>query len=119
MVMDICDNNKFMTDFTKIGHWSFIGGLVLAVLAAFVKIPYLALILFVLGLVVGFLNIKEKESAPFLISVIALLVIGVAGLQLGQLTPAVFGISNNFIAFISAAGLVVAVKRVLALGPTG
>jgi len=113
-----------MTDFTKIdlikiGRWSFVGGLALAVLAAFVQIPYLALILFVLGLVVGFLNIKEKESAPFLISVIALLVIGVAGFQLGQLTPLISGILNNFIAFISAAGLVVAIKQLLALGPAG
>lgn len=108
-----------MTDFTKIGHWSFIGGLVLAALAAFVQVPNLALILFALGLVVGFLNIKEKENVPFLISVIALLVIGVAGLQLGQLTPTVSGILNNFIAFISAAGLVVAIKQVLVIGPTG
>ena len=108
-----------MKNFTKIGHWSFIGGLVLAVLAAFVKMPYLASILFVLGLVVGFLNVKEKESTPFLISVIALLVIGVAGLQLGQLTPAVSGILLNFIAFVSAAGLVVAIKQALVIGPTG
>lgn len=106
-----------MTDFVKIGRWSFIGGLVLSVLAAFVQVSYLALILFVLGLVVGFLNIKEKESVPFLVSVIALLVIGVAGLQLGQLTPTVSGILNNFITFISAAGLVVAIKQVLAVGP--
>ena len=108
-----------MTNFTKIGHWSFIGGLVLAVLAAFVHVPYLVLILFVLGLVVGFLNIKEKEGVPFLISVMALLVIGVAGLQLGQLTPAISGIFNNFIAFISAAGLVVAIKQVLVVGSAG
>lgn len=108
-----------MTDFTKIGRWSFIGGLVLAVLAAFIQVPSLALILFVLGLAVGFLNIKEKESASFLISVIALLVIGVAGLQLGQLTPVISGIFTNFIAFISAAGLVVAIKQVLAVGQAG
>ena len=108
-----------MKNFTKIGHWSFIGGLALAALAAFVQAPYLALVLFILGLVVGFLNIKEKESAPFLISVIALLVIGVAGLQLDQLIPVISGIFNNFIAFISAAGLVVAIKQVLDVGPTG
>ena len=92
----------------------------LAALAAFVQAPYFALILFVLGLVVGFLNIKEKKSASFLISVIALLVIGVAGLQLGQLIPLVVSvILNNFIAFISAAGLVVAVKQVLDIGSSG
>lgn len=111
--------NFIKINLTKIGHWSFIGGLILAVLAVFVQAPYLALILFVLGLVVGFLNIKEKESAPFLISVIALLVIGAAGLQLGQLTPVISSILNNFIAFISATGLVVAIKQVLVVGQAG
>lgn len=108
-----------MTDFTKIGHWSFIGGLILTVLAAFIQVPYLALILFLLGLVVGFLNIKEKESITFLISVIALLVIGVAVMQnaqLGQVAPFIETILNNFIAFVGAAGLVVAIKQVLVVG---
>lgn len=108
-----------MTNFTKIGHWSFIGGLVLAVLAAFIQVPYLALILFILGLAVGFLNIKEKESTPFLIAVIALLVIGVAILQnaqLGQATPFLEVVFNNFTAFVAAAGLVVAIKQVLVVG---
>ena len=111
-----------MTDFTnltKIGHWSFIGGLALAVLAAFIQVPYLASILFFLGLVVGFLNIKEKENSAFLIAVIALLVMGVAALQnaqLGQIAPLIKAILNNFTAFVAAAGLVVAIKQVLVVG---
>lgn len=110
-----------MTNLTKIGYWSFIGGLILAVLAAFVQMPYLAFILFLLGLVVGFLNIKERESITFLVAVIALLVIGVAILQnaqLGQVTPILKTILNNFIAFVAAAGLVVAIKQVLVVGQT-
>lgn len=102
---------------TKIGHWSFLGGLALSVFAGFIQIPSLPLILFVLGLVVGFLNIKEKESVPFLVSVTALLVIGVAGLQLGIFTGAATQILNNFIAFAAAAGIVVAIKQILAAAP--
>lgn len=102
---------------TKIGHWSFLGGLVLSVLAGFIQIPSFPLILFILGLVVGFLNIKERESVPFLISVIALLMMGVAGLQLGTLTGTVAPIFNNFIAFVAAAGIVVAIKQILAVAP--
>lgn len=100
---------------TLVGRWALIGGIVLAVLAAFTEIPYLSVLLFVLGLIVGFLNIKEKESTSFLVAVIALLVIGLSSLQLGDLTPTVTAILENFLAFVSAAGLIVALKQVLAV----
>ena len=104
---------------TTIGHWALIVGILVAVLAGFTKIPALPTILFILGLIVGFLNIREKENTPFLVAVIALLLIGVAGLQLGELTPIVVSILNNFIAFVAAAGLVAALKQVIAMvGPT-
>lgn len=99
---------------TKVGHWALVAGLALSVLAVFAAIPNVILYLFFLGLVVGFLNVREKESTAFLIAVVALLAIGVAGLQLGQLTPLVTAILNNFLAFVSAAALVVAIKQILA-----
>ncbi|MFC1613086.1 hypothetical protein ACFL23_02020 [Patescibacteria group bacterium] len=103
------------TNLTTIGHWALIGGVILTVLAGFTAIPYLLTILFVLGLIVGFLNIKEKESTPFLIAVITLLLIGVSGLQLGKLTQIVVPILENLVAFVAAAGLVVALKQVIVL----
>jgi len=105
----------FKYDITTTGHWALIIGIILAVIAGFTVIPALPVILFVLGLIVGLLNIKEKESTPFLVAAIALLLIGVAGLQLGGLTPIVASILNNFIAFMAAAALVVAIKQVLAV----
>ena len=103
-------------DLTRIGRWAFLGGLVLAILAGFTAVPYLAVLLFVLGLIVGFLNIKEKESTRFLVAVITLLLVGVVSLEFGKLTPVVTPILNSFIAFVSAAGLVVAIKQVLTTG---
>ena len=97
-----------------IGRWALLIGIILAIIAGFAEIPSVAIVLFVLGLIVGFLNIKERESAPFLIAVIALLVIGLSGLQLGKATPTVISVLNNFVAFVSAAGLVVALKQALA-----
>ncbi len=97
----------------KIGHWAFVIGILLAVLAGFTEISGLPVILFILGLIAGFLNVTERESTPFLVAVIALLLIGVAGLQVGALTSIAVSILNNFIAFISAAGLIVALKQVL------
>ena len=51
-------------ELVRIGHWALIIGMILAVLAGFTAVPALPVILFVLGLIVGFLNIKEKESTP-------------------------------------------------------
>lgn len=102
-------------DFTTISRWALIGGIILAIIAGFADIPALPVVLFVLGLIVGFLNVKEKESTPFLVAAIALLLIGVAGLQLGGLTPIVASILNNFIAFMAAAALVVAIKQIMVI----
>ena len=101
---------------TLIGHWAFIIGMILAVLAGFVGIPHLAIILAILGLIVGFLNVGEKESIPFLISVIALMMIGLAGLHLGERVAVIM---QNFLAFVSAAGLVVAIKQILVVAKPG
>jgi hypothetical protein len=98
---------------TFLGHWALIIGIVLAVIAGFTAIPSLPVVLFILGLVVGLLNIKEKESTPFLVAVMALLLIGVAGLQIGGEVTAL--ILNNFIAFMAAAGLIVALKQILSV----
>jgi hypothetical protein len=98
---------------TFLGHWAFVIGILLAILAGFTAIEYLPTILFILGLIVGFLNVTEKESTPFLVAVIALLMVGMAGLQFGG--EVLESILNNFIAFVAAAGLIVALKQVLAV----
>lgn len=110
-----------LTKITQIGHWAFLAGIMLAILAGFTAAPFLPIILFIIGLIVGFLNIKEKENSRFLISVIALLLIGigVAGLEFGKLSPIAVSILNSFIAFVSAVGLVVAIKQILVVGQQG
>ncbi|OGF22492.1 hypothetical protein A2Y83_05475 [Candidatus Falkowbacteria bacterium RBG_13_39_14] len=108
-----------MIDFIKIGHWSFIGGLVLAALAAFLQLPYIAIILFILGLIVGFLNIKETENVSLLVAIISLLIIGFVFSQNAQLSrsfPFIEVLLNNLVTFISAAGIVIAIKQILIIG---
>lgn len=98
----------------SIGHWSFILGLIISVIAGFGgQIPALMTVLIVLGLIVGFLNVTEKESTAFLVGVIALLLIGLSGLATVSYISWAVPILINVIAFIGAAGLVVAVKQVL------
>ena len=103
-----------------IGKWAFIIGLVIAVLAAFitaVSTATILLILFILGLIVGFLNIDKKNTTEFLVAVIALLAVGSLGaLAIGQLAQAVSyleAILGNFIVFVAASALVVSIKAII------
>ena len=101
---------------TTVGRWAFFLGLILAIAAGLGgRIPGLLTALFVLGLIVGVINITQKESTSFLVATIALLLIGVAGLQVGRLTDIIVAILTNLISFVAAAGLIVAVKQVLVI----
>ena len=105
---------------TLVGRWAFFLGLILAIVAGLGGVvPGLITALFILGLIVGFINVTEKESTAFLVAVIALLLIGVAGLQIGKLTDVIVAILKNLISFIAAAGLIVAVKQVLVIAKEG
>ena len=101
--------------------WSFIVGLIIAVIAGFFINPWVPLVLFVLGIIVGFLNIEESEVITFLVAVIALGAIGSSSISvlspiLRDGTPVLESIVNNIIAFVGAAGLVVAIKAIIAIG---
>ena len=102
-----------------IGRWAFIIGLVIAVIAAFVSsyATIIALVLFVLGIVVGFLNINDKDVVKFLVAIIALAMVGVGTLNalsvLAIVNEYIKGIVVNFVAFVGAAGLVVSIKAVV------
>ncbi len=67
----------------KIGSWAFIIGVVLAILIGILGATtfggfaqWLPVVFIILGLIVGFLNIGDKETTAFLVAVIALLVAG-------------------------------------------
>jgi len=101
-----------------IGKWAFLIGLVVAVIAGFMVIPYSALILLVLGLVVGFLNIAAKETTQYLVAAIALMTGAVAlstAVVPGQVGVVVDAVLGGFVSFVAAAALVVAVKAILEL----
>lgn len=106
---------------SKAGRWAFLLGLIVAVLLGFTTFAYSSLVLVILGLIVGFINISEKETSSYLIAVIALLVIGVAGLQVFSILGT--GINTwiqtvlaSFVTFVAASGLVVAIKSILQMG---
>jgi hypothetical protein len=102
-----------------IGHWAFILGVVIAILAGFFgpATDVVALVLVILGIIVGFLNVSEKEMSSFLIAVIALLVAGAAGLQTLPLIGSIIGpMLINIATFVAPAAVIVALKAVYELG---
>jgi hypothetical protein len=114
-----------------IGSYAFLIGFILAVVLGLVaglapavladSAGLIVLIFIILGLVVGFLNIREEHRGDFLVAVIAVAMIGVIPVQqLTQMAPQmgnVLGIIFNYIvAFSAPAALLVGLKQIWALG---
>ncbi|MEM5853302.1 MAG: hypothetical protein QXG39_07635 [Candidatus Aenigmatarchaeota archaeon] len=102
----------------KIGEYSFLVGIVIAVLAGLLLQSggLVAIALVILGLIVGLLNITAKETTPFLIASVALLLAGSAGLEklpiVGRYLEAIVG---NIVVFVAPAAAIVALKTVFDL----
>ena len=103
-----------------IGHWSFILGVIIAIVAGLAGAVYVeaaAMLLVALGIIVGFLNISEKETSSFLIAAIALLLTGAAGLEkLPAIGNYLGPILTNISTFVAPAAVIVALKAVYELG---
>ncbi len=101
-----------------IGKWGFLIGIVLAIILGLFGtsvIPMSGLILVILGLIVGFLNITSRETTPFLVAAIALLVVASSsGLSaIPSIGMYLEGIVNGIAAFTAPVALVVAIKAVI------
>ncbi len=95
----------------QVGKWAFIVGLVIAVAAGLgFNQPWVGWVLAVLGLIVGFLNVGDKETHGFLLAAIALIVSASALVGLPYIGGYATNIIGNVIAFLSAAVLVVSLK---------
>lgn len=106
----------------KIGHFAFVGGILIAIIAGLLQTTstFFAFSILLLGIVVGFLNISAKEVTPFLVAAVALLVAGSADFQtlnvlfnpLGTVLTSLFSFIKLFVA---PAALVVSLKSIIAL----
>ncbi|PIN81237.1 hypothetical protein COV13_01900 [Candidatus Woesearchaeota archaeon CG10_big_fil_rev_8_21_14_0_10_32_9] len=106
----------------NLGMWAFFVGIVLAIVSGFFVLSWVPIVLFVLGLIVGFLNVTKKEMTSYLVAIIALLLVAnssVIALQviLGSSAAAVItSMLINFNAFVAASGLIVAIRSIVELG---
>jgi len=112
---------------SKLGQWAFIIGVLLAIVVGVFSVGLkdyagtLSLVLVVLGLVVGFLNISEKETTPFLVAAIALIATAASvdtlktidlGVSLGIYLA---GIVSQIAVFVAPAAVIVALKAINSL----
>ena len=104
-----------MIDHEKFGAWSFIAGVVIVILASLLSIEagLLTGVLILLGLVVGLLNVEDKDTTHFLVAVIALAAAGNANLDTVPLVGAQLqNILKNIGIFVAPAAVIVALKAV-------
>ena len=109
---------KKRNDTEMVGKAAFIIGLLLAIIAGLVPAvagyAYTALILVLLGVIVGFLNIAKENVSKLLLGIIALALVGTATISV---VPAInlqlLGVLQYFLAFVGGAAFVVAIKVIL------
>ena len=104
-----------------IGSWAFIIGMVAAVILG-IGIPadykaVLVWILFLLGVVVGLLNVTAKETQSFLTAGSILALMAFLGLQVGVFSaaPLVTNVLNGILTLFVPATIVVALKTVFSI----
>jgi hypothetical protein len=95
----------------KIGKYAFALGLVIAFVAALVtELYWVAWVLAVLGLIVGFLNVTAEETGPFLLAAVGLMLAATSVQVLPYLGEVLTRIVSNLVVFMAPAVLVVALK---------
>ena len=100
-----------------IGGWAFLIGVVLAVVLGFLGNinSTMAIILVIIGIVIGLLNIADKEIAPFLMSGAVLVIVSAFGQNALGVVEKVSDIVDALLILFVPATIVVAVRHVLTL----
>lgn len=94
-----------------LGWWAFIVGLVITVITGFIGNPEAwAWILVVLGLVVGYLNVSDREATSFLIAAVALMLAGSTSLEI--LWAPLGSILSSLVVLVTPAAIIVGIKTV-------
>ena len=105
---------------TGFGKWVFLIGVLIAIIIGLIS-PGMndglwVWILIVLGLVIGFLNVTERESTPFLVAAIALVITTGALSGLGEFLGGILTAILRYVTILVApAAIVVAFKQIWTL----
>ena len=101
----------------KIAHYTFFVGLLIAIVAGLfrnvISAEVLVTTLVVLGFIVGLFNLTAKETMPFLVAAIALMLAGIVNLGL---IPGVGlylrSILSNIVVFVVPGAIIVGLKTI-------
>ena len=108
----------------KVGELAFLACVVIALIAGIVTpaagAGWILALLVVLGIVVGILNVSEKETTSFLVAAAALMIAGTASFDsINQVASGAGTIINSIInyigVFVAPAAIIVALKAIYAL----
>ena len=100
----------------QVGRWAFIGGLIVSVLAGFANLGQTGSIgLFVLGVIIGLINVTSKESHHFLLAAVSLLLVGWATATVWASVPTIAAMLQAFTVFVAGATLIVALREVVSM----
>lgn len=107
-------------DLQQIGAYAFLVGIGLAIIGGIapgmIGAEITVLLLVALGLVVGVLNVTDKETTPFLVAAIALLASGAAGLgALPGIGAPLGSVLTYLSAFVAPAALIVSLKAIYSM----
>ena len=115
-------SNKDIDLVAKIGSWAFIIGVVVALLLGVFgsgNTPIATSALIVLGLIVGLLNVTGRETTPFLLASVSLVIVSSMGgavlAGVAQIGPKLQGVLGAIMTFVIPATIIVALKAIYAL----
>ena len=108
---------------TKVGSWSFLLGVLIAIIGGAISpgglTTIITSVLIVLGLISGLLNVTQKETTKFLLAAVSLAIITAFG---GEVLSAVAriglyleGILASILTFVIPAAIVVSLKSIYSL----
>ncbi len=113
---------KDMDVIAKVGSWAFIIGVVVALLLGIFSsgdTPVATTVLIILGLIVGLLNVTGRETTPFLLATVSLVIVSTMGgpvlAAVAQIGPKLQGILGAITTFVIPATIIVALKAIYAL----
>jgi hypothetical protein len=100
-----------------VGSWAFLIGVILALILGFMGdlSPTIVWVLFVIGLIVGLLNIGDEETHPFLMSGLVLIIAGAFGGEILTIVPALNRMFEALLVIFVPATVIVAIRHVFSL----
>lgn len=100
-----------------VGKWAFLVGMLLAVVLGLIGdlSEIGAIVLVIIGLIVGLLNIGDKEVTPFLMSGAVLIIASALGGSIMGDIPYVGAVLDALLAVFVPATVIVAIKNVFSL----